>query len=147
MKSNATGKYAGIVAIVACVMLISSCAGVPTVKPGCENAVLYNNQMAMIAMDAGQIGLMEYLLAKPENKPAVHQAISGVLPLLDDDKLTMADLVNAVRSAMDNHPAIQSRLSYLLILDRYSGGAGLPMNDCDREYLRSYFGALAAMTE
>ena len=112
------------------------------VKPGCEGSWA-NDANLDLALNAGAIGLSEYLLQNPEHRADARKAIKAAMVVLKQDVVTLDVLVSALQKGISSKE-VRARLGYIAILGT-GRQSGVSLNACEREYLTGYFQRLLLM--
>lgn len=120
---------------------LTGCAPVQ-VKSGCEDSWA-NNTSVDLAMNAGAIGLSEYLVKNPEHRADAKKAIKAALVVLKQDAITLDVLVSALQKGISSRE-VRARLGYVSILGT-GRQSGVALNTCEKEYLAGYFQRLLLM--
>ncbi len=140
-KACSVERAAGCMAAITMVLMfigslsLTGCAPVQ-VKPGCENSWA-NNTSVDLAMNAGAIGLSEYLVKNPEHRSDAKKAIKAALVVIKQDAITLDVLVSALQKGISSRE-VRARLGYVSILGT-GRQSGVALNTCEKEYLIGYF--------
>ena len=121
--------------------LFPACAPVQ-VKPGCEDSWAADANLDL-AMNVGAIGLSEYLIQNPGDRPDARKAIKAAVVVLKQDVITLDVLVSALQKGISSRE-VRARLGYISILGT-GRPSGLALSACDKEYLTGYFQRLLLM--
>lgn len=120
---------------------LTGCAPVQ-VKPGCEDSWATDSNLDL-AMNAGAIGLSEYLVKNPEHRADAKKAIKAALVVIKQDAITLDVLVSALQKGISSRE-VRARLGYVSILGT-GRQSGIALNACEKDYLIGYFQRLLLM--